>query len=72
MKHIQAKKRRGEFDLLAVTKSAQGAMMTLKPGASSDDEVRNEHPKCEQWLFVVSGTGSATVQPRGGAARPGR
>lgn len=36
-------------------------MMTLKPGQSTTDEPENEHPRCEQWLFVISGTGRAIV-----------
>jgi mannose-6-phosphate isomerase-like protein (cupin superfamily) len=38
--------------------------MTLKPGQSTSDEPVNEHPRCEQWLFVVSGTGRAIVGRR--------
>jgi oxalate decarboxylase/phosphoglucose isomerase-like protein (cupin superfamily) len=43
--------------------------MTLKPGKASDEEVTNEHPRSEQWLFVVSGIGSATVISVGGRCR---
>jgi mannose-6-phosphate isomerase-like protein (cupin superfamily) len=35
--------------------------MTLQPRQSSSDDVENEHPGCEQWLFVVSGSGYAIV-----------
>jgi len=35
--------------------------MTLKPGESSSDRIENEHPRAEQWLFVVSGTGVGKV-----------
>lgn len=48
------------FDVLLSSKSAQAAMMTLRPGKSSSDEPAEEHPRAEQWLFVVSGTGRAT------------
>lgn len=41
-------------------------MMTLQPGATSDTEVSNEHPKCEQWLYVIAGTGTAIIVPRRG------
>jgi mannose-6-phosphate isomerase-like protein (cupin superfamily) len=43
--------------------------MTLRPGASSDDEPSNEHPDCEQWLFVISGNGEAVIGKRRGALR---
>ena len=33
--------------------------MTLAPGQSSDEDSANEHPWAEQWLYVVSGTGTA-------------
>jgi mannose-6-phosphate isomerase-like protein (cupin superfamily) len=39
-------------------------MMTLRPGQSSSDEPVNEHPRCEQWLFVIDGTGRATTAKR--------
>jgi mannose-6-phosphate isomerase-like protein (cupin superfamily) len=38
-------------------------MMTLKPGQSTG-EPSNEHPRSEQWLFVVSGSGMARVGKR--------
>lgn len=64
MKHIKTGRRRGEFDLLIATRSAQAAMMTLPPGGSSDDAPSNEHPRCEQWLFVLSGSGQAIIGKR--------
>jgi mannose-6-phosphate isomerase-like protein (cupin superfamily) len=64
MKHIKTGKSRAEFDVLASTSSAQAAMMTLQPGATTGERVENEHPNAEQWLFVVSGTGRATVGKR--------
>jgi mannose-6-phosphate isomerase-like protein (cupin superfamily) len=39
-------------------------MMTLAPGDTSDETPSNEHPQSEQWLFVVSGTGTASVGKR--------
>ena len=39
-------------------------MMTLGKGESSSDEVSNEHPRSEQWLFVISGSGVAIVASR--------
>ena len=39
-------------------------MMTLRPGQSSSEEPENEHPKAEQWLYVISGSGKAKVGRR--------
>ena len=62
MKLFDTRAHRSFFKVLASTRSAQAAMMTLRPGQSSSDEPVNEHPRCEQWLFVVSGTGRATTR----------
>ena len=35
--------------------------MELAPGGKSDDELSNEHPHSEQWVYVLDGTGQATV-----------
>ena len=41
-------------------------MMVLPPGKSSDDCPSNEHPRCEQWLLVLGGAGTAIKKgPRG-------
>lgn len=64
MKHLKTGTVRAEFTLLASTRSAQAAMMTLPPGGSTSDKVENEHPNAEQWLFVVAGAGRATVGRR--------
>jgi mannose-6-phosphate isomerase-like protein (cupin superfamily) len=64
MRHLRTDKKRAVFTVLASTTSAQAAMMTLKPGQSTSDEPVNEHPRCEQWLYVVSGTGRAVVGRR--------
>jgi mannose-6-phosphate isomerase-like protein (cupin superfamily) len=69
MKHIKTGTKRGKFAVLASTRSAQAAMMTLQPGDTSDSETSNEHPDAEQWLFVISGTGTARVGKRKGAIR---
>ncbi len=63
MKHFKTGSNRGFFEVLASTKSAQAAMMTLRPGQSSG-EYANEHPRSEQWLFVISGAGTARVGKR--------
>jgi mannose-6-phosphate isomerase-like protein (cupin superfamily) len=59
MKHIHTSTARGKmFKPLLSSTNVQAAMMTLRPGQVSG-EFGDEHPKAEQWLFVVSGTGTA-------------
>jgi mannose-6-phosphate isomerase-like protein (cupin superfamily) len=60
MKHIKTGIQRGFFKVLAGTRALQAAKMVLRPGASSG-EFGDEHPRSEQWLFVLSGTGRARV-----------
>ena len=38
--------------------------MVLRPGQKSSEEVEDEHTNAEQWLFVVSGSGTAHVGKR--------
>ena len=64
MKHIKMGRIRSKFAILATTRSAQAAVMTLQPGTSTGPEPENEHPRAEQWLFVVSGSGRAIVRNR--------
>lgn len=68
MKHIKTGSHRGFFDVLAGTRSAQAAMMVLRPGQSTGEPI-NEHPRSEQWLFVVAGSGKALVNRRRVALR---
>src|SRR3954467_8461552 len=69
MQHIQTRSARAMFKVLTRTRSAQAAMITLRPGQSSSDEPENEHARAEQWLFVVAGTGKAIVGLRRVALR---
>lgn len=46
-------------------------MMTLAPGEESSERSANEHAWAEQWLYVVSGTGSARVAKRTVKLAPG-
>ena len=62
---------RSFFKVLHSTSDAQAAMMTLRPGQSSSDSVENEHPRCEQWCYVVAGSGRATVGKRTVELKPG-
>jgi len=64
MKHINTSSHRGFFKVLSSTRSAQAAMMVLPPGDETSEQPENEHPKSEQWLYVISGTGTATVAGR--------
>jgi mannose-6-phosphate isomerase-like protein (cupin superfamily) len=45
--------------------------MTLAPGAESSEASANEHAWAEQWLYVVSGTGTARIGRRSVALAPG-
>jgi mannose-6-phosphate isomerase-like protein (cupin superfamily) len=63
MKLVHASATRGAFKILAQTRSAQLAVMTLPPGGTSG-EVGNEHPRCEQWLWVLQGAGHAIINGR--------
>ena len=69
MHHLATGSNRKFFTVLHSTRHAQAAMMTLRPGQSSSDEPVNEHPRCEQWLFVIRGAGRATVNRRRVALR---
>jgi len=71
MKHTRAAGHRSFFKVLLDGDSAQAATMTLRPGQSSSDEVVNEHPRCEQWLYVLAGTGRAKVEKRRVALKEG-
>jgi mannose-6-phosphate isomerase-like protein (cupin superfamily) len=69
MKHVKTGKKRGKFNLLASTREVQAAMMTLRPGGTSDEEPGNEHSGSEQWLFVISGSGEEKIGKRRGQLR---
>jgi mannose-6-phosphate isomerase-like protein (cupin superfamily) len=59
MKRISTTNKRGLFKPLLQSPAVQAAIMTLRPGQSSSDQPENEHPKAEQWLYVISGQGRA-------------
>lgn len=63
--------RRRAFAVLHRTASSQAATMTLAPGAESTESSSNEHAWAEQWLYVVSGRGSARVDRRTVKLAPG-
>ena len=60
MRHLRTGSKRAMFKHLVRTSSAQAATMVLQPGKDTG-EPENEHPRSEQWLFVVSGSGQALV-----------
>jgi mannose-6-phosphate isomerase-like protein (cupin superfamily) len=49
-----------EFDVVLDNGRAQAAVMTLAPGSSMGGP-ENSHEESDQWLFVVAGSGTATV-----------
>jgi mannose-6-phosphate isomerase-like protein (cupin superfamily) len=49
---------------------SQAAEMVLAPGKAEGDG-ENRHRGADQWLFVESGTGVATVNKRRHALKPG-
>jgi mannose-6-phosphate isomerase-like protein (cupin superfamily) len=71
VKHVNVARNRAHFKVVLDGASSQAAMMTLRKGQSSSDEPENEHPKAEQWVFVVSGRGRAKGRGRSIALRPG-
>lgn len=65
MRHVQTTRlRRNGFRVLHRTRSSQAATMTIRPGGESSEDSANEHAWAEQWLYVVSGTGTARVSGR--------
>jgi mannose-6-phosphate isomerase-like protein (cupin superfamily) len=65
MRHVQTNRlRRRGFQVLHKTRTSQAATMTLRPGGESSEDSSNEHSWAEQWLYVVSGTGTARVSAR--------
>lgn len=61
MKQWHTSKHRSTFNILGASRQVQAAMMSLPPGAKSETSVENEHPRAEQWLYVISGTGIARI-----------
>lgn len=58
------------FKVVASTRRGQVAQMTLKPGAIEGGP-NNRHAGADQWLFVVSGRGTANVNGRSEPLRAG-
>ena len=69
MKHVQLELAR-EFAVVAGNARSQAAEMVLAPG-DSEGGPDNRHRGSDQWLFVVSGEGSATIAGEIHVLRPG-
>jgi oxalate decarboxylase/phosphoglucose isomerase-like protein (cupin superfamily) len=61
VKHVNVLRHLAEFRPLLQSRALQAAVMVLGAGQSSGQDVENEHPASEQWLYVISGAGAATV-----------
>lgn len=60
MQHVDTSGARG-FEVVGGSRRSQAATMTLEPGESTGGP-DNRHPDADQWLYVVSGAGRATVE----------
>lgn len=60
MRRIDVSSPSGFFDVVAGTSRSQAATMVLDPGRSTGGP-DNRHPDSDQWLYVLSGRGRATV-----------
>jgi mannose-6-phosphate isomerase-like protein (cupin superfamily) len=58
------------FRVVLGNRRSQAAEMVLPPGKAEGDS-NNRHRGADQWLFVESGTGVATVNKRRYALKPG-
>ncbi len=70
MKHLNLANKKDHFKPLLSSRQVQSAIMTLKPGESSSDHPEDEHPRSEQWLFVISGFGLAKTAKRSLKLKP--
>jgi mannose-6-phosphate isomerase-like protein (cupin superfamily) len=59
-----------DFQVLTGNPGSQAAVMVLATGETTGGE-ENEHPDSDQWLYVVSGEGQATINGKKVALRPG-
>lgn len=69
MKHLKLRFGRG-FRVVLGNRRSQIAEMVLEPGDSEGD-TGNRHRLADQWLYVVSGTGTAIINDRRFALRSG-
>ncbi len=69
MRHKRLRFGRG-FRVAFGNRRSQAAEMVIAPGDAEGDP-RNRHRGADQWLYVLSGTGTATVNGRRYALGPG-
>ena len=69
MKHKLLRFGKG-FNVVLGNRGSQAAQMVLEPG-KSEGNLRNRHQGADQWLFVVSGKGRATINRRRYPVSPG-
>ena len=69
MNRIQLRFPKG-FKVVAGNARAQAATMVIAPG-DREGGADNRHRGADQWLYVVEGTGGATVRGKRHALRPG-
>ena len=60
MKQFDFRHVTSDFDVLHSTARSQVAAMVLQPGRSTGGP-NNVHPSQDRWLYVVAGSGYATV-----------
>ncbi|EMA41556.1 cupin domain-containing protein [Halococcus hamelinensis] len=70
MKHVDTRETGESFDVVGGTERSQAATMSLDPGQSTGGP-ENRHGNADQWLYVVSGEGSAVVDGESAALEPG-
>ena len=58
------------FRVLADTARSQAAEMTIAPG-DFEGGPDNTHPKSDQWLYVISGSGEGVINGRRVALKEG-
>ena len=62
MQLIPTAANRSAFKVLATTAD-------LQAGGASDDQPGNQHPRSEQWLYVIAGSGEAKIGKKSGRLR---
>lgn len=63
MLHVDTDAATGFFEVVGETDRSKAATMILEPGRTTGGPT-NRHPDSDQWLFVVSGGGTVTVEGR--------
>ena len=69
MRHVQVGFSK-DFSVITGNGDSQAAVMVLAPGASTGGP-DNRHEGSDQWLYVVSGEGSAYIEGQAHLIRPG-